>query len=80
MSMSTDIVERLETTKVGSPILCREAAAYIKDLRAAMRKCAHIFETVAGSSGLREDSQPEPPGSSDPPGFGQGRGASTETQ
>lgn len=35
-----DIVGRLETTKVGSSILCREAAAYIRLLRAGLAAAA----------------------------------------
>lgn len=73
----TDIVERLETTEAGSTILCREAAAYIKELRLAMRQCARIFEAVAGGPGPREELSPEPPDASGSSGFKHGRGAST---
>ena len=37
---ATDIVKRLEASKAGSPILCREAAYYIRILRAGLATAA----------------------------------------
>jgi len=48
-----DIIKRLETTEMGSVILCREAAAYIKQLRAGLEAAADRLE----ERGLSEEAQ-----------------------